>query len=290
MRSRWSPRPHRGHWRARRARGAQDRAVAGQRHHVRRSACRSRRHASAPGSSASPARRPRSGSRGRLHRTGGRLAQRRSAPPGDRAPTPRARRRVASPPRPRPPPLRERQPAERPQAARPRSWARLQRATAPPPLTITSWTPTRSPLQGCQPSVTFASSIAPVLWVLWWLVVRCWQAALRAWRPRARPGRLRAAASRSGMINQRQSTCPRREPVQTSRALSMCSGPAPPVGSPVRRKRAGHGTRSSGGQPQRRASVPLPPRSRAKAETARRSGRESACLERRAAGRRPSRG
>ena len=51
-------------------------------------------------------------------------------------------------------------------------------------------------------------------------ILSCREAALRAWRSHARPGIRRPAASRSGMINQRQSTYPSCEPVQTSRATS----------------------------------------------------------------------
>jgi hypothetical protein len=47
-------------------------------------------------------------------------------------------------------------------------------------------------------------------------------AALGPWRQNTGPAILQRAASRSGMINQRRSTYPDREPVQTSEATSPC--------------------------------------------------------------------
>lgn len=52
-------------------------------------------------------------------------------------------------------------------------------------------------------------------------VLQCRPTAFRAWRPNAWPDILPTAASRSGMINQRQSTYPSREHAQTNRAISM---------------------------------------------------------------------
>lgn len=52
----------------------------------------------------------------------------------------------------------------------------------------------------------------------------CRPTASRAWRSNAGPDILRTAASRSGVINQRRSTYPVCEPVQTNRATSGTRG------------------------------------------------------------------